>query len=121
MQISRPPIVGVPAFFWCAFRAIVAHVLADLELAQFFDHVRADDQGDQQRRQARKRRAEGKVPENSERAEVGEQFLVQQPVEQTSSGRIADLLYLTRSAVATIATNPRVPYTPTADPDSGST
>jgi hypothetical protein len=40
----------------------------------------------------------GQVPEDSEWAEVRKKLLIQQPVEQTSSGRIADLLYLTRSA-----------------------
>ncbi len=33
-QISKPPMVGVPAFFWCDCGSVFANVLADLELAQ---------------------------------------------------------------------------------------
>ena len=53
MQMSTPPMVGVPPFFWCALRALFADVLADLELAQPLNDVWADEQADQQRRQAR--------------------------------------------------------------------
>ena len=67
MQISTPPIVGVPAFFWCALRAFFADVLADLKLAQPLDHERPDQQADEQRRQAGKRGAKRQVAEDAKR------------------------------------------------------
>ena len=82
MQMSTPPMVGVPPFFWCALRTFFSNVLADLKLAQPLDHERPDEQADEQSRQARKDAAEGDVPEDAEAVEVREELLVKQPIEQ---------------------------------------
>jgi hypothetical protein len=76
--------VGVPPFFRWRLRPVVAHILADLELAQPLNHERPDQQPDQQRRQAGKHRAKGQIPEDAEDPEVGKQLLVQQPIEQSA-------------------------------------
>src|SRR6202012_216865 len=68
-------------------RSLFADVLADLELAQFVDHVGTDEQRNQQRRQRRKRGTKGQIPKDTERAEIRKQLLIEQPVEQTSSGK----------------------------------
>jgi hypothetical protein len=51
MQISTPPMVGVPDFLQVRLRPVFADVLADLELAQLLDHPRPDEERDQQRRE----------------------------------------------------------------------
>ena len=84
MTISTPPMVGVPPFFRWRLRPVVAHILANLELAQPLDHKRPDQQPDQQRRQAGKHRPERQIPEDPENVKVGKQLLIQQPIEQSA-------------------------------------
>jgi hypothetical protein len=52
------------------FRAVLADVLADLELAQLADQPRPQGDGEKQGGEAGKRRPEGGVLEDAERAEV---------------------------------------------------
>ena len=73
-------------FLLVRFRTLIPDVLADLELAQFFDYIWPDEQGDQHRRQTGKSGTKRQIPEDTEGSEVGEQFLIKEPVEQTSSG-----------------------------------
>ena len=68
VRISRPPIVGVPAFGAMAGRPLLPDHLADLELAQLADHPRPEHQADRQRRQARRRRAERDVARHVQHA-----------------------------------------------------
>ena len=85
MQMSTPPMVGVPAFFWCALRTVLADVLADLKFAQLLNHKRPDEQGDQHRGKTGKGGAKRQIPEDAEGSEVGKKFLIKEPVKQTSS------------------------------------
>ena len=52
MMISTPPMVGVPAFLLVRLRPFLADMLADLEFAQLADQPRAEDDAQEQRRQA---------------------------------------------------------------------
>ena len=57
-------------------RAFLADVLANLEFAQPFNHIRPDQQGDEQRGERGKRSPKGKVPKDAERAEVRIKLLI---------------------------------------------
>ena len=66
-------------------RPFLADVLADLKFAQLVDDEWPDHQPDEHGSERRKCRAEREEPEDAERPEIGEELLVQEPVEQTSS------------------------------------
>ena len=85
MAMSTPPMVGVPDFFWCDCGSVFADVLADLEFAQFFDHIRADEKSDQKRRAGRKGGAKREIAKNTKRMEERVELLIQQPVKQVAS------------------------------------
>jgi hypothetical protein len=67
---------------------IFSDVLTDLELSQLLNHQRADHERNQQLRQAGERRADRKIVKDTEGSEIRKQFLIEQPVEQTSSGKL---------------------------------
>jgi hypothetical protein len=69
-------------FFLVIFRTLFADVLADLKFAQLLNYEWPDEQSDQHRGEAGKRSAEGQIAEDAERPEVGEEFLIKQPVKQ---------------------------------------
>ena len=99
MQMRTPPMVGVPAFFWCSFGALLPpYVLADLELVQLLNHVGADEQGDQQRRERGKCGAERQIPEDAKGSEVGKKVFGK----EASKAKI-----LRRSASLTLIIRPR--------------
>ena len=77
--------VGVPVFFRCDLRPVLANKLADLELAQLLDHPGTDEQRDQQRRERGKGGAKGEVAEDPERVKERKQLFVEQPVKQVAS------------------------------------
>ena len=66
------------------FRAFVADVLADLEVAQLADDGGADDEAHEERGQAGEGGAEGEETKNAERREIVEELFVEEPVEQSS-------------------------------------
>src|SRR5258708_4772801 len=72
---------------WCAGLLLVrlgtlfTNVLPDLKLAQFVDEPWAQNNAEEERGQAGKRRAKGRVAEHAERADVSLQLFVEQPVE----------------------------------------
>jgi hypothetical protein len=66
-------------------RAFFTDILPDLKLTQLLNHVRTNQQTDQQRRQARKHRAKRKIAKDSEEPVIGKKFLIQQPIEQNVS------------------------------------
>ena len=84
-MISTPPMVGVPAFFWCDLRAFLADVLADLKLAQLADQPRPQRDAQEQRREAGESRAERDVAEDAERADVAVKLFVEEEVEHATS------------------------------------
>ena len=64
---------------------VLANELADLKLAQLLNHERPDQQGDEHRGETGKSSAKRQIPEDAEGSEVGEKFLIKEPVKQTSS------------------------------------
>jgi hypothetical protein len=76
---GRAPLLEV------GLRAVVAHILTDLELAQLVNHIGADQHTDEQRRETGKDRAKGQIPEDPEDPEVWKQLLIEQPIEQSAS------------------------------------
>src|SRR5580704_14928363 len=65
--------------------AILADVLADLELTQLVNHEGPDEQSDEHGGETGKSGAERQIPEDAEGSEVGEKLLIKEPVKQTSS------------------------------------
>ena len=92
MVISTPPMVGVPAFFWCALRAFFADVLPDLEFAQLADDGRTDDQSHEESGQAGESSAKGQETKDTEWrkervliVQLEKDLLIKQPIEQSIS------------------------------------
>ena len=66
-------------------RTVFADVLTDLKFAQLLDDEGPDEEGNQHCRETGKSGPERQIPEDAEGSEVGEKFLIKEPVEQTSS------------------------------------
>ncbi len=85
MAISKPPIVGVPAFFWWALGCFLSNILSNLKFAEPIDDERADDESGEQRRQTGERRPKGQIAKDAKRRKIVKQLLVQQPIKQSAS------------------------------------
>ena len=83
-------------------RSVLAHKLANLQLAQLLNHVRPDEQRDHQRRERSERGAKRQIAEYPERVKERKQLFVEQPVKQRASHpgmrRVLARFYRPRSA-----------------------